>query len=102
MSMCIVMTSSAKMPQSCKAAYRRVAVVQLNQHYTACGLRPKMISERVIGVLRVIDLGHYPANGKTERSGLQQALKRAHEIAFQMNNHREIAAGELLINSVCA
>jgi hypothetical protein len=98
----IVMTSSAKMPNSVKAAYVNVAVVQINQHYTAQGLRPKMISERARGVLRVIRLGHYPAAGKTERSGYQQALKRADELAFRLNNVRDVAEGALLITGACA
>lgn len=102
MSMCIVMTSSAKMPSSVRARYVNVAVVQLNQYYTAHGLRPKMISERAIGVLRVVHLGHYPANGTTERSGYQKAMKRAHEMARAMNGNREIAAGELLVTAACA
>jgi hypothetical protein len=102
MAMHVVMTSSAKMPSSVKAAYVNVAVVQLNQQYTANNWRPKMISERARGVLRVIHLGHYPANGKTDRSGYQQAIKRAHDLALQLNSVREVAEGDLLINGACA
>lgn len=98
----IVMTSSAKMPSSVRAPYVNVAVVQLNQHYTARNLRPKMISERAVGVLRVIHLGHYPANGKTERSGYRQALKRAKDLAARLNNVRDVAEGDLLITGACA
>ncbi len=101
MSMCIVMTSSAKMPNSCWGTYRRVAVVQLNQHYTAHGLRPKMISERAKGVLRVIDLGNHNV-GKTDRCAWARKMREAQETADRLNNDREIAAGELLITSACA
>jgi hypothetical protein len=100
--MYIVMTSAAKMPNSVKASYVNVAVVQLNQHYTAQGLLPKMISERARGVLHVIHFGHYPSAGKTERGGYRQALKHADELAFRLNNVRDIAEGTLLITGACA
>jgi len=99
MAMHVVMTSSAKMPSSVRAAYVNVAVVQLNQEYTANNWRPKMISERARGVLRVIRLGHYPAAGKTDRSGYQQAMKRANELALQLNSVRDVAEGDLLIST---
>ena len=102
MAMHVVMTSCAKMPSSVKAAYINVAVVQLNQEYTAKNIRPKMISERACGVLRVIHLGHFPAAGKTEKSGYRQALRRAEELALQLNSVRDVATGDLLINSACA
>jgi hypothetical protein len=95
----IVMTSSAKMPNSVKAPYRNVAVVKLNQHYTAHGLRPKMISERAVGVLAVRHLGRFPANGKTLRSGYQVALARAEQIAFEANNAKDWATAEQLMTT---
>jgi hypothetical protein len=99
MAMHVVMTSSKKMPSSVCSPYRNVAVVQLNQEFTANNWRPKMISARARGVLRVIHLGHYPANGKTDRSGYQQALKRANELALQLNSVRDVAEGDLLIST---
>ncbi len=75
--MWIVMTSSAKMPSSCWGRYTNVALVQLNQEYTALNKRPKMISEHARGVLRIRHLGHH-AEGKTERCGAARALARAH------------------------
>jgi hypothetical protein len=83
--MWIVMTSAAHMPQSCSGVYRNVALVQLNQRYTARGLKPKMISERAKGVLRVRHLGHHNV-GKTSRCAYQRALKRAHEMALEWNS----------------
>jgi hypothetical protein len=97
--MYIVMTSKAKMPNSVKARYVNVAVVQLNQYYTAHGLRPKMISERAKGVLKVIHLGHYPANGKTMKSGFQQALARANQLAYDANNAKDWATAEQLMTT---
>ncbi len=102
MAMHVVMTSSARMPQRCKAPYVNVAVVQLNQEYTANNWRPKMISERARGVLRIIHLGYYSAKGKTMKSGYQQALKRAETLALELNSVGDVAEGELLINGACA
>ena len=95
--MWIVMTSSAKMPVSVKHPYVNVALVKLNQHYTARNLRPKMISERARGVLQVRHLGHHPT-GKTEKCGFRRAKADAERLAFELNNaptvgvHDEILA----------
>ena len=63
--MWIVMTSSAK-SNSCWGQYRNVALVHINQEYTANGKTPKLISERARGVVRlstmrsaVIHMGHF-------------------------------------------
>ena len=101
MSMHIVMTSSAKMPSIVRARYRNVAIVQLNQEYTAKNLRPKMISDRAVGVLRVHHLGHFHV-GKTERGAYQQALARATETAMRMNAAGDVAEGLLLVTGACA
>jgi hypothetical protein len=67
-----VMTSSAKMPASCKGRYRNVAVVEWDG-----ATYPKMISERARGVVRVIR--HYGALsvGKTERCAYRRAVREA-------------------------
>jgi hypothetical protein len=96
------MTSSAKMPNSVRSPYRNVAVVQLNQEYTAKGTIPKMISTRARGVLRVLPMGRFPANGKTMKSGYQQALAAARQRAYDLCNIGDVADGELLINATCA
>ena len=83
--MWIVMTSAACMPQSCKGRYRNVALVQLNQHYTAHDLCPAMISERARGVLRVIRMGHHSV-GKTVRCAYARALVEAERRAAELNN----------------
>jgi hypothetical protein len=102
MAMHIVMTSRRSMPSSVQSPYINVAVVQLTQHYTAHGLRPKMISHRARGVLRVIPIGHAPANGKTNKSGRVQLLAQAEALALQLNSARSVAEGELLITGACA
>ena len=89
------------MPNSCMGMYRRVAVVQLNQHYTAHGLRPKMISERAVGVLRVVDLGKHNV-GKTDRCAYRRKLKEAQEMVDRINSDRVTASGELLITGASA
>jgi len=85
----IVMTSSAKMPRTVKAPYRRVAVVGLTAEYALNGWKPKMISTRARGVERIIELGHYPTNGSSMKSGLQQALQRAADLADKLNKEQE-------------
>src|SRR5262249_35939121 len=74
--MWVVMTASARMPSACRGKYRRVAIVQLNQEYTAHGWQPKMISDRARGVLRVVDYGHHSV-GKTRRCAYAKALEEA-------------------------
>jgi hypothetical protein len=79
--MYVVMTSR-KTP----GCYLRVAVVQITPEYAALNQLPKMISERAKGVVRVIDLGAYPATGKTPRSGLMSALARAEVMIRELNS----------------
>ncbi len=90
--MWIVMTSSAKMPNSCWGQYRNVALVYLNQEYTATGKVPKLISERARGVARlstvgrgVIRMGHHHV-GRTARSAYHRALAEAERRAHALNN----------------
>jgi hypothetical protein len=73
-------------------------VVELNQHFTAHGLRPAMISTRAKGVLAVNDLGHHSV-GKTERCAYRRALKRAEEIAHAANNAQDWATAEQLMTT---
>ena len=83
--MWIVMTSAAHMPSSCSGQYKNVALVQLNQHYTARNMVPKMISERARGVLRVRHYGHHNV-GKTARSAFYRVLAEAERHAAELNN----------------
>lgn len=97
MAMHIVMTASAKMPSSCKGRYGKVAVVQLNQHYTAQGLRPKMISDRAKGILRIVWQSGPQNMGTTPKCGFQRALAEAHRYAEELNNIRDVADAATLI-----
>ena len=97
MSMHIVMTASAKMPSSCKGRYGKVAVVQLNQEYTAQGKRPKFIGERAKGVLRVVWQSGPQNMGKTERCGFARARAEAERYAHELNNIRDVADARTLV-----
>lgn len=97
MSMHIVMTASAKMPSSCKGRYGKVAVVQLTQEFTAQGKRPKMISNRAKGVLRIVWQSGPQNIGRTERCGFQRALAEAMRYAEELNNIRDVADARTLI-----
>ena len=47
----IVMTAAAQMPASCRSRYGKVAVCEVE-----LGVRPKMISERAKGMVRIVSL----------------------------------------------
>ena len=47
----IVMTAAAQMPATCRGRYGRVAVCEV-----LLGTRPKMISERAKGMVRIVSL----------------------------------------------
>ena len=87
--MWIVMSKSAKMPNTVKARYRRVAVVQIDEQHAADGREPKMISLRARGVLSIHDLGHHHV-GTTKRGGWQRAMAEAHEMAAKLNAGRAV------------
>jgi hypothetical protein len=97
MAMHIVMTASAKMPSSCKGRYGKVAVVQLTQEYTAQGKRPKMISDRARGVLRIVWQSAPQNMGRTPKCGFQRALAEAQRYAEELNNVRDVADAATLI-----
>jgi len=86
----IVMTSSAKMPSSCRGNYRNVALVKLTPEYAAAGLVPKMISTRAKGVEKLSVRG--PLNvGKTARAAYQSQLAWAEAEADRLNREQEAA-----------
>lgn len=97
MAMHIVMTASASMPSSCKGRYGKVAVVQLTQEYTAQGKRPKMISDRARGILRIVWQSGPQNMGSTERCGYARALAEARRYAEDLNNVRDMADTRTLI-----
>ena len=97
--MYIVMSASATMPATCWGRYRRVAVVQLTQQYTAMGWRPAMISRRARGVLRIArDFGPQHT-GATTRCAYNRALVQAVALAHTLNNCRDVATAEQIIGA---
>jgi hypothetical protein len=94
--MWIVMTASAQMPARCKGRYRKIALVQLSQHYTAHGLRPHAISHHARGVLRIVQLGSHHV-GLTDRCAYARALARAEEMCADLNNTPSVMAGDDLL-----
>jgi hypothetical protein len=101
--MWIVMTSSAK-PVGRFGTYRNVALVELDQEYTArylTLLQPRCISERAKGVLRVRHLGKFNV-GKTANCAYWRAVDAAEASAQAANNAGDAATAELLINPCCA
>ena len=91
--MWIVMHRSAKMPNSVKSPYRRVAVVKITDDLATAGLEPKMISTHARGVLQVRDLGKHHV-GRTARSGYQRTLVEAAAIAAELNADDALALAE--------
>jgi len=83
--MYIVMTSAARMPNSCWGIYRNVAVVEIDQHMTARGQLPKMISRRAKGVLALYHMGRLNV-GYTERCAYAKAVKEAETRCHTLNN----------------
>ena len=97
--MYIVMSASAKMPSTCWGRYRRVAVAQLTQQYTAMNWRPAMISARARGVLRIArDFGPQHT-GTSPRCAYNQALAQAGELAHRLNNARDVATAEQILGA---
>ena len=95
--MWIVMTSAAHMPASCRGPYRNVALVQLDQEFTSHDRRPKMISTRARGVLRLVHMGHH-FHGTSTRCAAFKAIALAMARAYELNNTAPDAAGDLLMS----
>ncbi len=76
----LVMTSSAKMPASVKAAYRNVAVVE-----TDGTRRPAMISRHARGLVSIVYYRSRLNVGKCVRSAYALALAEAEAMAERLN-----------------
>jgi len=93
----IVMTSSAKMPQTVRHAYRNVALVHITDEYADMGMLPKMISDRARGVCpspimngqSVIHLGKFHVGLGTKKSAFYQAVKDAEARCDRLNAREE-------------
>lgn len=76
----IVMTAAAYMPSSCWGRYGRVAVLEVE-----AGTKPRMISERARGVIRVVATWERQHVGKTERCAFMRSKAEAEALAAKMN-----------------
>ena len=77
----VVMTASTHMPNSVRAPYRRVAVVEL----TEAGVVPKMISLRARGVARIVCTWERLSVGLTDRCAYRRGLAEAVAMAAELN-----------------
>lgn len=90
MSKYIVMESAAQVRGKMRefGVYRRIAVVEVNDVYALVDARPKMISPRAKGVVRIVQEWSPMHKGKTERSEYYVALKAAEEMAAELNGQK--------------
>lgn len=79
----LVMTAAACMPRNCWGKYKRVAVVEIDPTALAdLGLtKPKQISERARGVVRIVETWERQHVGTTQRSAFFRALAQARDLA---------------------
>lgn len=79
----IVMTSAAHMPRSVRHPYKNVALCEVLK-----GVKPKMISERAIGMVRIV--AYYPRKfvGKTEKCAFSVCLRKAQFDAAKLNSEK--------------
>jgi hypothetical protein len=78
----IVISSSAKMPSSCRGRYRRVGVVELEPGVEE---PPTMLSSRSRQVKRVVETWERLNVGTTERCAYQRAMREAGALATKLN-----------------
>jgi hypothetical protein len=98
----IVDIKSAKMPNSVKAPYVRVRVLDVRYDLATLHLQGKWAPAAVTSkeVNRVIgSFGPVPRNGKTMRSGYQQALAAARDLAIRYNSSPDLADAEQIIGA---
>jgi len=79
----LIMTASAKMPSSCRGNYRRVAVVELDSP----DAKPKMISDRALGIKRIVKTWEGCNVGTSPRCAYRKALAEAEELVAKMERH---------------
>ena len=83
----MVMTASAKMPNSCWGVYRRCAVVQVDMDALPEGrVVPAMISERARGVVCIVETWESLNCGTTDRCAYAVALREAEALADELND----------------
>ena len=78
----VILEASAKMPSSCKGRYARIAVCEV-----VAGTRPKMISERARGMVRIVATWERVHVGG-ERSAYAVAMRDAQEYVAKLQAAR--------------
>ena len=76
----IVMTSTAAMPNSCWGVYRRVAVAEV-EVVDGHAVKPKMISERARGLVRLVETWEACNVGKVYQRGGKGRCAYTHALA---------------------
>lgn len=86
----IIMTAAAQMPSTCWGVYRRIAVVEIDSARLPEGCdRPRMISERARGVVRVVRTWERLHVGTTERCAYSRAFAEARELVTSMGERAD-------------
>ena len=87
----IVMTANAAMPASCKGRYGKVAVCEVE-----IGIRPKMISERAKGMVRIVSL-RQPLHWGGPGSAFAKAKDDAERLAKGLNLEAAMKRGQAIV-----
>jgi len=77
----ITISKAARMPSSCWGAYRRIAVIEVDDGVVDV----KMISERARGVLRVVRTWERLHVGTSGRCAFRRAMAEAIDLEHQLN-----------------
>src|SRR3990167_6719186 len=80
--MFIVMTASEKMPSTCWGRYGKIAVVEVEDGFVG---RPKMISTRARGVVRIVSEWRKLNIGSSERCAFEVAKREAEALSLELN-----------------
>ena len=87
----VVMDSAACMPGSCWGVYRRVAVVEVKRDEEGQPVKPRMISKRARGLVRIVETWEGLNVGKVHRRGgkgrcaYTRAMAEAHALVEKLN-----------------
>ena len=86
----VVIDSSAKMPGRCWGRYRRVAVLEVRKGWLT--RLPSEISDRSLGVVRVVCTWEKCHVGKTDKDAYTSAWREARAMADEYNRRAEAEA----------
>lgn len=79
----IVVEKAARMPSSCWGRYVRIGVVEVEPGFEG---EPKMLSDRALGVKRIVETWERRHVGKTERCAAAVARQEAEALADRLNS----------------